>query len=61
VKLLEANHGATRNEIPTAVARLFGFQARSSQLKALIEAQLETLFRARKIDETNGTLKAVSK
>jgi hypothetical protein len=58
LSLPEANHGATRNEIPTAVARLFGFQATSSQLKKLIDSQIQTLVRIGKIEEINGTFKA---
>jgi hypothetical protein len=58
--LLEANHGAARNEIPTAVARLFGFQATSSQFKVVIESHVEILLRTGKIQEVNKTLKVVS-
>lgn len=60
LSLLEANHGAARSELPTAVARLFGFQATSAQLKALIDSQVETLVRTGKVNEVNGTLKAAS-
>jgi very-short-patch-repair endonuclease len=56
--LLEANHGAARNEIPTAVARLFGFQSTSSQLKTLLDSQVHILVRTGKIEEINGTFKA---
>jgi hypothetical protein len=59
LSLLEANHGAARNEIPTAVARLFGFQATSPQLKRLIDSQVQRLVQRGRIEEMNGTLKAV--
>ena len=57
LSVLEASHGATRSEIPKAVARLFGFQATSLQLRALIETQVEQLIRAGKAAEANGMLK----
>lgn len=60
LSVLQASHGAARNEMPTAVARLFGFQATSTQLKTLIDSQIETLVRTGKIEERNGTLKEVS-
>jgi very-short-patch-repair endonuclease len=60
LSILDASHGATRSEIPAAVARLLGFQATSAQLKAVIESQIDTLVRAGKIEESNGLLKAVT-
>jgi hypothetical protein len=60
LSLLEASHGATRSEVPTAVAWLFGFQATSPQLEALIESQIAKLLRAGRLEEVNGMLKASS-
>lgn len=57
--ILDASHGATRSEIPSAIARLLGFQATSAQLKAVIESQIAKLVRAGKIEEANGMLKVV--
>ncbi len=59
LSVLQASHGAARSEIPTAVARLFGFQATSAQLKTLIDSQVQRLVLSGKIQEMNGTLKAV--
>jgi hypothetical protein len=55
--ILDASHGATRSEIPSAIARLLGFQATSAQLKAVIESQIANLIRAKEIEETNSMLK----
>lgn len=55
--ILDASHGAMRSEIPSAVARLLGFQATSAQLKAVIESQIANLIRAKEIEETNSMLK----
>jgi hypothetical protein len=59
LSVLQASHGAARSEIPTAVARLFGFQATSPQLKTLIDSQVQRLVLSGRIQEMNGTLKAV--
>jgi very-short-patch-repair endonuclease len=59
LSVLQASHGAARNEIPTAVARLFGFQATSAQLKTLIDSQVQRLVLSGRIQEMNGSLKAV--
>lgn len=55
--ILDASHGAMRSEIPSAVARLLGFQATSAQLMAVIESQIENLIRVRGIEEAHGMLK----
>ena len=60
LSMLQASHGAARSEIPTAVARLFGFQATSAQLKTLIDSQVQRLVLSGRLQEMNGTLKAVS-
>lgn len=60
LSVLEASHGATRSEIPTAVARLFGFQSTSPQLKALMQSQISTLVRTGEVEEVNGILKVSS-
>jgi very-short-patch-repair endonuclease len=58
--VLDANHGAKKNEVATAVARVMGFHATSAQLKAIIESQFTKLLRTGKIEELNGMFKAVS-
>jgi very-short-patch-repair endonuclease len=58
--VLAANHGAKRDQIATAVARIMGFHATSSQLKAIIESQFTKLLRTGKIEELNGMFKATS-
>jgi hypothetical protein len=55
--LIDANHGATVQEIPVAVARIFGFKSTSSQLRSAIEAQTAKLQRQALIQEGNGMLK----
>jgi hypothetical protein len=57
LSILHASHGATRSEIPAAIARLLGFQATSAQLRAAINSQIDGLTRDRKIDEANGMLR----
>jgi very-short-patch-repair endonuclease len=57
--ILDASHGATRSEIPSAVARLLGFQATSAQLKTMIESQIGKLVRAGTLGDVNGMLKVV--
>jgi hypothetical protein len=59
LSVLQASHGAARSEIPIAVARLFGFQATSAQLKTLIDTQVQRLVLSGRIQEMNGVLKAV--
>ena len=60
LSLLEANHGAVRSELPSAVGRLFGFYSTNAQLKTLIDSQFQRLVLSGKLHEMNGTLKAVS-
>jgi very-short-patch-repair endonuclease len=57
LSVLRASHGASRSEIPTAVARLFGFKSTSEQLKALIATQTTKLIRNSRIEEVNGRLR----
>lgn len=57
LSILEASHGASRKEIPSAVARLLGFQATSAQLRSAIISQIETLTRDIKVTEINDLLK----
>jgi very-short-patch-repair endonuclease len=61
MSIIGANHGATKAEIPVAVARLFGFKSTSSQLRILIEKQVAKMLRAAVVEETNGMLKLCTK
>jgi hypothetical protein len=58
--VLAANHGAKREQIATAVARIMGFHATSAQLKAIIESQFTELLRTGKIEELNGMFKVTA-
>ncbi|MHB1308991.1 MAG: DUF3320 domain-containing protein, partial [Limisphaerales bacterium] len=55
--LIDAHHGATSEEIPIAVARIFGFKSTSSQLRSIIAVQTAKLQRHGELQESNGMLK----
>lgn len=55
--LVDAHHGATDEEIPVAVARIFGFKNTSGQLRSIIASQTAKLQRQAVIEESNGMLK----
>lgn len=54
--LIEAHHGATKEEIPVAVARLFGFKSTSSQLRSVVDRQIGKLCLQGILKEGNGML-----
>jgi very-short-patch-repair endonuclease len=51
-----AHYGATRGEIATQVGRLLGFQVVSARLRALIEAEIERLLAAGRLDRQGPSL-----
>lgn len=55
--LLCANHNAMKHEIPTAVARIFGFKNTSAQLRHLVDGQISRLLCERVITEVDGMTK----
>lgn len=55
--LIEAHHGATKEEIPVAVARLLGFKTTSNPLREAIEAQVKKLVRDGVVSELDGMFK----
>ncbi len=55
--LIDASHGAAKQEIPIAIARMLGFKNTSAQLRSLIESQIAGLARQGLIVETNGMFK----
>jgi very-short-patch-repair endonuclease len=55
--LIDANHGAWRRELPSAVARLFGFKNTSNQLRERIDLQLGVLVRDAVLEDSDGMLK----
>ncbi|MDC4227117.1 MAG: DUF3320 domain-containing protein [Candidatus Manganitrophus sp.] len=57
--LIDTHHGAVREEIPVAVARMLGFKTTSGQLRATIEEQVSKLLRQGTIEEKDGMLKDV--
>jgi hypothetical protein len=57
IKVVDTHHGATREEIPVAVARLFGYKTTSSQLREIIELQCANLLRDGALEEANGMVR----
>ena len=57
--VIEVAHGAARNEIPIAVARMLGFKNTSAQLRYAIELQISQLTCQNTIVEMNGMLKRI--
>lgn len=57
--LLNANHGATKQEVFTTIARLLGFKSTSGQLRELIGLQITKLQAQGKISEDEGMLKII--
>jgi len=55
--LLDLHHGATAEEIPVAVARIFGFKATSGALRETILSQLAALQKSGVVEMKNGLLK----
>jgi hypothetical protein len=56
--LVSACHGATREEIPTAVARLLGFKSTTTSLRELVDGQITRLVQDGTLQEANALLKA---
>ncbi|MGI8782105.1 MAG: DUF3320 domain-containing protein [Acidobacteriota bacterium] len=55
--LIDANHGATQQEIPAAVANVLGFRRTSDQIRKAIDAQTVKLLQQGALCEINGLLK----
>ncbi|MFM1767572.1 MAG: hypothetical protein RJA22_101 [Verrucomicrobiota bacterium] len=55
--LIDAHHGATTEELPTAVARVFGFKSTSPLLRAAVEDATATLRAGGVLSESGGMLK----
>ncbi|MGD1084108.1 MAG: DUF3320 domain-containing protein [Verrucomicrobiota bacterium] len=55
--VIDTAHGAVRQEIPVAVARMLGFRNTSPQMRSAIESQISELCRQDTIVESNGMLK----
>ena len=55
--LVSACHGAAREEIPTAVARLLGFKTTTAPLRELIDGQLTRLLEDGSLQEANGLIR----
>lgn len=54
--LIEINYGASRTQISSEVARLFGFRAVSAQLKEVIEKEIQSMITDKSILESEGLL-----
>jgi len=59
LQLLDANFGAARDELVSAVARLFGFASTSMQLRSVIEASLHGLLSQGAIEIQGDQVKGV--
>lgn len=57
VALLEFHHGAAQSEIPTAVARVFGFKSTGASLRTLCDYQVKKLLRTGVVVESDGMLR----
>lgn len=55
--LVEANFGASHEQLPTEVARLLGFKSTSAQLREVIEPQIKELLKAGKLQEIGDHLR----
>jgi very-short-patch-repair endonuclease len=55
--LLEFHHGAAPSEIPTAVARVFGFKSAGASLRSLCDYQLKKLLKSGAAVESDGMLR----
>jgi very-short-patch-repair endonuclease len=56
VQVASAHYGATTGELATRVSRLLGFQTTSSQLRALIEAEIERMLASGRLDRHGASL-----
>ena len=56
LEVASAHYGATRSEITARVGQLLGFQATGARLRALIEAEVERLLAAGRLDRQGPTL-----
>jgi very-short-patch-repair endonuclease len=57
--LIDTHHGAGGEQIPVAVARIFGFKSTSGPLREVIAAQTDKLRRQGVIEEADGMFKRV--
>ena len=55
--LLEFHHGAAQSEIPTAVARVFGFKSSGTSLRSLCDYQVKKLMKSSVVVESGGMLR----
>jgi hypothetical protein len=58
--LIDVAHGAGRRELPTAIARLLGFNTTTTTLRDRVERQIQKLVETGQIIESNGLLQRVS-
>jgi len=56
--LVEEYYGVSRDQLPVEVARLFGFKATSTQLREVIEQQIEVLLLSKSLQNIDGHLTA---
>ena len=54
--IVQVHLGVAREEAVTEAARLFGFKSTSSQLREVIEREIDYLLSQRALDERNGKL-----
>lgn len=56
LEAIAANLGATRDQTPLQAARLLGFKSTSSQLRAALDARVDTLLASKVLVERAGLL-----
>jgi hypothetical protein len=57
LRLVQAAHGVSAEELPAATARLFGFKSTSAQLRVIFEEQKKQLLAGGQLDMVDGILK----
>jgi very-short-patch-repair endonuclease len=59
--LVDANFGANADQLPTEVARTFGFKATSMQLREIIEQQIQALIANKQLEQAGDYLTCTEK
>jgi hypothetical protein len=57
LSLLKFHHGAAPSEIPTAVARVFGFKTSSPALRTLCDYEVKKLLKTGGVVDSDGVLR----
>ena len=60
IALLNLHHGATKTEIPTEVARQFGFKSTGATLRSICDNQIKRMIKLGLVEENDGMLRVVA-